>query len=729
MASELRPASVNALPLEQDHEGGLRLDHFVSALKRQALIIIGVTTVTASAAVLKAVTDVPVYQAGFELLTPPVTVETEITSALPDALQNQSEIINVAIDETQIKILTSPRVMEPIVEDLERLYPNVAYGEIVDRLSISPSQAGDVLTVTYRNQNPQKVEDVLEVVSAAYLRYSLEDRQNNIYRGIDFLDEQLPVLEEQVEKLESELENLRQRSNLIDPLVQGEQLSQQAAKFTAEQLDLRVRIEQTEQLYQSLQRDLSSGNELAANSALSESARYQGLLDQLVEIDSELANELSLYLEDSPEVGVIGDRRNNIQPLLEREGLRVQQEIASRIREMEDYDLALSEAIETLNQRINQLSTVTRQYNGIQRELDIATGNLNQFLTRREALRINAAQSQTPWEILTPISNPQASAASAKRNLILGTVLGLLLGSGAAILIDRLKGKIYTIEELKEAAPLPILGNIPHSQALAEGRSLLSSVDQPVARFDGDLNGDFNAELTARVQREMSTPFLEAFRILSTGIRLSNPDNPIKSFAISSPTPGAGKSTISFYLAHAMASMGQQTLLVDTDLRRPSLHHLFGLPGSSKGLSSYIAGEFDLADVLIDSPLSENLFFVPAGPVPPDPLHALSAQRMGDFLKTAHNIFDVIIFDTPPLLGFADALTIAAKTQGLLLTARLGHVKHAELQSALDELAIAKIPIIGMVGNGAKQESRNTHSYYHYNQEESVESQVSYENV
>ncbi|MGB3614877.1 MAG: polysaccharide biosynthesis tyrosine autokinase, partial [Elainellaceae cyanobacterium] len=500
----------------------------------------------------------------------------------------------------------------------------------------------------------------------------MEDRQNDIYRGIDFLDEQLPILRDQVEKLESELENLRQRSNLIDPLVQGEQLSGQVASFTAEQLDLRVQLEQAQQLYQNLLQDVASGDELAANSALLESDRYQSLLDQLLEVDTQLAEELSLYLEDSPEVGVIGDRRTNLEPLLERERTRVREQMASRIRELGNYDQALSVAINTLNARIKQLSTIARQYSNIQRELEIATENLNQFLTKREALRIDAAQRQTPWEVLTPPSNPKASSASAKRNLILGTVLGLLLGSGAAILVDRMSGKIYTIEELKEAARLPLLGTIPYSHMVEKEQLLALSMTR--SNFGG--NADFDSAIAMIERGEVSTPFLEAFRILSTSIKLSSPDNPIKSFTVSSPLQNSGKSTISFYLAYVMATMGQRTLLVDTDLRRPTLHKLYNLPGSAKGLSSYVAGEFDIDDIILDVPLDKNLFFVSSGPVPPNPVQILTARRFGEFLEAVYQDFDMVIFDAPPLLGFADTVTIATKTQGVLLAARLGYVKY-----------------------------------------------------
>jgi len=714
MTSEFQLSPAIMLPEEQEQEGGLHLDRLFAALKRHVLLIAGVTTITASAAVLKAVTDVPTYQASFELLTPPVTLETQIISTLnPEALSNQSDVVSVAIDETKLKILTSPRVMEPVVETVRERYPNVSYGAIVGNLRILPSSTGDTLTVQYQSTDPEQVVYVLDIISDAYLEYSLEDRQNDIFRGIDFVDEQLPIVRERVNALEAELESLRQRSNLIDPLLQGEQLSQQTARFTGEQLDLRVQIQQAESLYQNLQQELAQGEEMAANSVLLESARYQVLLDQLLEIDTQLAQDLTLYLEDSPEIEVTEEQRTNLQPLLRREGIRAQEQLANYILELRDQDQALSTTIETLNQRIKRLSTVARQYNDLQRELEIATANLNQFLTKREALRIDAAQRQTPWEILTPTSNPQASAASAKRNLVLGTALGLLLGAGAAIVVDRTSGKIHTVKELKEAAQLPLLATIPYNQMLADVRSFSLSMSQ-LGEMGFDLNL-FSPENKAAKQGQASGPFFEAFRMLSTSIRLKSPDNPIRAIAISSAVPNSGKSTISFYLGHAIAAMGQRVLIVDTDLRRPTLHELCNV-SNAKGLSNYVVGEFDLDDIVVSLPTDENLYMVPAGPISPDPVRILSARRMEDFFRQVYEIFDMVIFDTPPILGFADALVVAAKTQGILLTANLGHVKFSQIQSMLDELQVAKIPIVGMVANGSKQETENSYSYYGYYQ-------------
>ncbi len=715
MASEAPSPQSAIVPQAADQEGGLHLGRFVSAIKRHSLIVIGVTTVTASAAVLKAITDTPIYRAGFELLTPQTTLETQIISTInEEALSNQPDVFGVGLDETKLKILKSPRLMEPILDEVQKRYANVGYGELVQGISIRPGGTGSTLFVEYVSENPDEVQYILDVVADAYLQYSLEDRQNAIFRGLDFVDEQLPVARERVEALEQELEDLRQNANLIDPLTEGEQLSQQAARFKAEQLDLRVQIEQAQNIYVNLQQELNAEDDFASTSVLQESNRYQALLDQLLEIDSQLAEQLSLYLEDSPEIEVIEERRQNIQPLLEREAIRVQQQFASYIEELSDRDQALSNTIETLNQQIKNLSTTAREYGSIQRELEIASTNLNEFLTKREALRIDAAQRQTPWEILSPPSQPRASSASAKRNLALGVILGLLLGSGVALLIDRLRGKIYTVDELKETAggSIPLLGVVPHERLLENGHLLTSSLQQ-LSRLGFETDTFIPSLASSEMDNSKSTPFFEAFKILCTNIQLNSPDKQINSFVVSSAIPNMGKSTITFYLAYAMAATGRKVLMVDADLRRPTLHKLCEV-SNEKGLSNYVSGEFEPKDVIIDLPLEPNLFLLSSGPVPPDSIKILTAQRMKDLLAFVREEFDLVLFDTPPILGFADATLLSAYTQGLLMTATLGELKFTQLQTSLDELSIAKVPVLGIVANGVKEVSQSHYSYYQY---------------
>ncbi len=704
-AEQLTPLS--GLSTNQD-EGGLELGQIVAVLRRRVLIVIGTTVVVASAAVLKALTDTPIYQSSFEILTEPITLETRIISTTnPEALSNQEDVISASVNEAKLKVLKSPRVLEPVVNELQSRYPDIAYQDLYSRLLVGTNVDNDILTVQYQDTDPAIVRDVLELVAQTYVDFSLEDRQSNILRGVRFVDEQLPQLRSRVDTLQDELEVLRQSHNLIDPELQGEQISEQLGGFRQEQLGIQVQLDASKRLYAELQRELTQQGATAAASALSDDPRYQVLLDQLLEIDRKIAQESVLLNEESPEIQVLFAQRQNLIPLVQQQGVLVQQNLTSYIRELEIRNQALSDAINVLNTQIKGLSSVARQYSDIQRELQIATNNLNEFLLQREALRIDAAQRQAPWEILSQPTRPQASVASAKRNLVLGTTLGLLIGTGIALAIDKLSSVIHTPKELKDITRLPLLGIIPFNRYSESDSSttlerLLKETTLDIETVDNEVSTNYS-----------SIPFTEAFRSLYTNIRLVNPDTPIRSLTISSSVPNEGKSTVAIHLAQAAAAMGQNVLLVDADLRRPSIHRLLGLD-NHHGLADLIALDLPLEETVQRSTLHRNLFILTAGQPPPDPPIILASSAMQRMRHKAQEAFDLIVYDTPPLIGFADSFLVTSQSQGLLMVVGLERVKRFQIEQALEELRVSGIPILGAVANGDQTQTTTTYNYHQY---------------
>lgn len=708
-SSALSPTN---LAFVSDDEGGLDLGQFLAAIRRKAFLIVGITTVVAALAQLKVSTDKPVYSSQFEILTKSVTAEEAVISSVPQTLSNrQQETTTPEISETTIRVLTSPSLLLPIVEQLKPKYPDLSFGAIAQNLSITPD-GDNILAISFIGEDAELVQDVIEVLAKEYLDYSLEERQKDVRQGITFVEEQLPKLEERVSNQQSKLQGFRQKYNLIDPQTQAESLSTQAATLAQKQLETQTQLDEARLLYTGIQGELAGRPiEAASGSALDNSARYQKLLDQLLAVDSQLAQQSALYLDDSPEIQVLLDQRRNLQPLLQQEGLRVGRSMASSIQELENREQALNQAILILNQRIKQLSVITREYTDIQRELEIATDNLNQFLAQREGLRIDAAQRQIPWQLLTPPDEPIPSVASAKRNLVLGVILGGLLGVGAALVLDRLSNVVHTSKEVKNITKLPLLGIIPlnhnldNFQAMQNAALLFKTVSPELAFAPDNSNVPF------------TTPFQEAFRSLYANLRLLSPDSPVRSLVISSPTPNNGKTTLATHLALAAAATGQRVLLVDTDLRRPSLHQSLGL-SNNVGLTDVIATDLDLQSALQSVSWDANLSFLSSGALPPDPTRILASQAMTLFMANAAGLFDLVIYDAPPILGFADPYLFAAQTDGILLVVRLNVLKRTLLEQAMNELAVASIPLLGSVANASEEQSfTSSHYYQHYVQQ------------
>jgi polysaccharide biosynthesis transport protein len=698
------------LPREPD-EGGLDLGQVLGALRRRAIVVIGVTAAVMIAAGLKGSTDTPSYEAQFEVLIQPDTAESEVIAALPEALSGRRAAQTVTPD--LIKILSSPKVLLPVVKRFKTQYPNVCkqmvasaladkplgespndncYKSIVSHLAVNVSaKDSNIIQVTYSGLKPQEVKSFLDLTAKAYLDYSLQSRQLDIRKGIEFVEGKLPDLQQKVESLQSQLQALRQSNDIIDPESRSSQLSGQVSEFKQQQLKNQVDLEQAAALSGDLSGQLAGSPETAASSALSQNGRYQTLLTRMIELDSKIAEAATIYTDETPDLQVLREERNNLVSLLQRESQQVQREVAGQIRDLQVRDRSLQQTLGSLNSDVRDLAGISRRYTDIQRELEIATQTLNQFLTKRQALEIDVAQREIPWELITPTTTPQPFASNMTRNLALGAILGLLLGTGIALAMNRIADVIYEVEELRRIIKLPLLGVIPRNDALGQIAPVINLAPAPVLAGNvRELNGK------ARRRYYEADPFSEAFRSLYTNLRLISTDHPIRSLVISSTMPGEGKSTTSVYLAQAAAAMGQRVLLVDTDLRCPRVHEYVGLPNKG-GLIDVLAGQMELKGAIQRSLVESNMFVLTAGTVPPDPTRLLSSQRMHHLMMQVHNNFDLVIYDAPPLLGFADAHLMATHTQGVMLVSQLGKLKRSLLEQAIEQLRVSSIPVLGVV--------------------------------
>jgi uncharacterized protein involved in exopolysaccharide biosynthesis/Mrp family chromosome partitioning ATPase len=700
---------------EESNEGGLNLGELWAVIRRRIIVMIMGTTTVACAGVGLALNSPPVYVAKFELLTEPITAEDKVVR------DDRGKADDNKIDDTKLKILQSPKLMSPLTEKVQKYYP----GSSEPRLNIKLLPNTQILEVSYQDRNPEKVFFVLSQVSELYLQYSLDKRQTETNLGIKFVEKQLPQLLQQVEILQSKLQIFRQRYGIINAEVQGQQLANQLDQIIQKRMDNEIQLARTQTIYTSLQKQLQlEANQGEAISALSESPDYQKLLSQLQDIEATIAIKSSQYTENSPNIQNLLVQKYNLLNLVEKEKLQIlginlsnstmnslysAAPNSARLREIQKF-LEASKQIEVLKTQIQALNqaeislekqvklfpALIRQKDDLERQLKIAVDNLNNFLSERERLRIDSAQKQIPWQILTPPSQPENMAPSPIRNLILGTVLGLLLSTGLALVIDKFNNVFYNLEEVKYKTKLPSLGNIP------------------------DIKFGKNSK---PAQKSELSKFWESFRSVYTNIAFLHSDNEVHSLAIISPTSGDGKSIIAFYLAQTAAGMGKRVLLVDGNLRNPHLHKMLNLP-NTVGLSNLIAEGLNLENVIYNNSknsnennnnigknisqdmglfsLENNLSILTTGPIPPNPTILLSSPQMQDITAQFKRNFDLIIYDTSSLLEFADTSLLMRYIDASILAIRIGKTNRSVLAKVLEQLNFYSTPILGAVSVAMK---------------------------
>jgi len=721
--------------LEEGDEGGLDLGKLIAAVQRRMLVVASVATTVAAAAVVYSLLSKPIYESKFDLLLEPITVESKISVSPQNEIRNELRTVN----ETEIKVLQSPKIMTPVAKQVLLQYPNTD----LTKLKFERLPNTNIISVTYRDQNPDKIKYLLDLLSKAYLVYSLEERRSDVRMGLQFIEEQLPKLRQQVETLQEKLQTFRQKYDLIDTKGQGEQLAAQLNAVTRQRQETQTQLARTRALYNALQQQLQMrSQEAAVVTALSEAPRYQALLNQLQTVQTKIAITAAQYREDSPTVQALRAQEQNLLPLVERERrailgkniqsatrqapafastntIRHQQtqqllEAANQIQTLEAENQALVQADAVLRRQVKQFPALARQNDDLVGQLKIASENFNQFLTKREALRIDLAQKQVPWQLITPPTNPVTSSLSLKRNLMLGAFMGLLTGIAVALLIDKFSNVIHTPEDVKDLTRLPLLGEIPLKKDVSSVKAgvteLLKAID-PLAK---------SSQQKPQTQQQTIAQFWESLRSLYTNIRFLGFDRPIRSLAVISAAAEEGKSTVALHLAQTAAMMGQRVLLVDADLRNPNIHKRLGL-SNALGLSNVIVNDINFQDVLhrvncesiaiknsdraelLSSNKSleiESLYVLTSGQIPPNPAHLLSSQKMQSLAKQFESDFDLIVYDTSPLLGLADSNLLSAHIDASILVVGMGKANRSALTKALESLKIVGSPVIGAVANG-----------------------------
>lgn len=702
------------------------LRQFLALIRRRAFVLGSVAIALSATVGFWTFTRQPKYEGGFQLLVEPVTAESKLEglTQIPGvSTQMQKEGLDY---DTQLQVLRSPELMAPIIQEIATQYPDVNYTSLLNDLNISRFQETKILDIRYQDSDPQKIQYTLQQLAAGFLKYSLQERQTNLRQGIQFVDDQMPQLQERVNTLQKQLQQFRQEYNFIDPEVKAEQLSQQVSTIKLQRLDTQKTLAETRALYAALQS--KAGAQLAetailnanlqdqseSSQALNVSSVYQKLVAQLRDVDSQIAAESTRFQEDSPVLQTLRQKRENLLPVLRQEAQRVLSnklvEVSNQIAGLEVRAAQIAQADNNLNQQIQQLPTLARQYTDLQRELKVATESLNRFLEKRESLQIETAQKEIPWQMIaTPqLTQDDPISPNIQRNLILGIIAGLLAGMGAALLAERLDNVFHSPEDLKEVTKLPLLGTIPFRKSLTQ---MAPAAELEVVKKPEGIQ--LLLDSFSNTQSESYFPFLEAFRSLHTNINFLGSDTPIHSLVISSASHADGKSTVAVHLAQAAAAMGQRVLLVDADLRLPQVHNQIKLPNET-GLSNVISTNLSVDDAIVRSPLWENLYVLTSGPIPPDPVKLLSSTKMQQIMAQLRQNFDLVIYDTPPMVGLADSSIIAPHTAGMVLVVRMGKTDRSLLAQALERLKMSPATILGTVCHGVKNYNFAPYNYYYY---------------
>lgn len=741
LLDKLVPPAVEAQ--EPPGEEGWSLPRLVGMVRRKAWII-GVMAIACSAYMgFRDTKQVIEYQSSFRLLVEPVHQTRELQQLTDDKSATTTQELDYS---TQIEVLYSPKLLNPIFEQVNERYPGTTFDSTVGRLSVSRLGETKIIEVSFYDTNPEKVKVVLEKLSQGYLDYSLQNQQAQLRQGLAFVDQQLPAIQERVNSLQQQIQELRQEYNFTDPDSYSEQLMTQLGAIAQQRQSIQSDLAALKIQYANLQQTLG------ATAALSQSANYQATLQQYQVLEQQIAVESARFGTRNPTIALLQRQQTNLFPILQRQAEEAVGEqvaaVANQIQMLMASDQAIALAEKALTNRFHQMPAVSRLYTELQRELTIATESLTRFLETQERLQIQAAQNEVPWELIAEPAPPhRKSSSSFYKTLVMGAIMGFVLGAIIAFLIEKLENTSYTLDELKKTVKLSILGTIPYNPDLEQAEPSLHIVDlrqspaslQTVGEDSIDLKNRLkqvlqqadeqsqtglkpiepNAE-PANAQQPNSTDhlaqywltqsdaygFLEAFRALYANLERRKGKR-LQSIVISSALPSEGRTTVAVHLVQAAAALGRRVLLVDAHCRRggTQVHTLLGLP-NEVGLTHYLTQKAPLSRVIQRLSWESSLFVISAGDTPNDPTRLLASTEMCELMERLRKTFDLVIYDMPPLMGLADVSLIASQADGILLVASLGkRGSNDALKQTVERLNVAHLPILGVVANCVKDYS------------------------
>jgi capsular exopolysaccharide synthesis family protein len=543
-----------------------------------------------------------------------------------------------------------------------------------NNLGVSPVRGSRLVAVGYDNPNPVVAARIANGFAENFIQSNLDRKFESSAYAREFLEERIAQTKERLESAERQLVAYAANNQIINV---GEPSEGTTAGGSTESLTsnnlvalnsalARTRAERVaaEERWRS-----ARSSELMTLPEVLQNPSIQRLTEQRALLDAEYQQKLSIYRPDYPEMvrlrAQIEEAEGQIQTIAGniRSSIRSQYEIAA------SQERSLQSQVTGLTGDVLDLRDRSIQYNILQRELDTTRTLYEGLLQRYKEVGVTGgvtANNISIVDLATPPDSP--SKPNMLLNMVLAALLGLGLGGLAALVLEALDETLATPDDVEKKLGVPVLGVTPF---LEKGETPLEAL------------------------ADIRSGFSEAYYSLRTALQFSTPDGAPSSLLVTSARPAEGKSTTAYAIALNLARVGKRVLLVDGDLRNPSMHRVVGVE-NERGMSNLLSGSADLAGV-VKPTRQENLFFIPCGPLPPNPAELWGGDRLRQFLVETRNNFDHVVIDGPPVLGFADSPMLAAAVNGVLFALESRGTRRGQARGALKRLQVGRAHLLGAV--------------------------------
>src|SRR6266480_839255 len=577
-------------------------------------------------------------------------------------------------------------------------------GEFLKSLTVKRVPNSHLMDVSFESTDPQLAARVVNAHISSYIEQNFRSKYEATTRATTWLTDQLTELKIKVQKAE-DARIAYERHNQIWTLDDKQNITTQRLGDINKQLtEAQSERMKKESLYQFAKSgNLDAVPQIQSNVALTE------LFKKRSEVSNEYTDALNQYGPNFPKVQRLQAQVKDYDQSIEKEKKNILAVLESDYREAQQRESLLTQALDEQKAETNHMAEKLVEYNILKREAEANKTLYEGLMTKLKETAISQGLRSSNIRVVDPAMIPSTPARPAKgRNMALAFLVGLVGGIGLALLREYLDNTVKTPDDIETLARLPSLAVVPQftgSNGHAKRRGLLQG---PAA------NGhEMRIELAA--QHLPKSQMSESFRALRTSILLSLADHPPQVILVTSALPREGKTTAAANLAVTLAQLGDSTVIVDADLRKPGIRRLLNLAdGKYAGLSSYLAGVSTLDLVCVPHPTIPNLVVIPTGPLPPNPADLLSSHKLADGIAELRAKFKFIVIDSPPIMAATDAVILSVQTDGVLLVVRSGETPKAAFTRTRDLLRSVKCRILGVVLNAVDSSAPDYYYSYRY---------------
>ncbi len=625
---------------------------------------------------------------------------------------------------TQIKLIQSDAVLRPVVEQYQLLKESPQKGLSTQQaqsaseapvglpsLSVIRPPNTYLLLITYRSPNPALAANVANAVANSYMAHTYEIRIQSSASLATFMGKQLDELKAKMEKSSLALAQFEKDLDVINPEQKTNILSARLLQLNTEYTNAQADRVAKEAAWNSIK----SGS-LAAAEISPQGQSLAQLNSDLDQAKEHLAEIKSTFGVRHPEYRKAAAQVAAIQKQFDEAQQNVSQKTEQAYKQSLNREQMLQQAVNETKAEWDQLNTRSFEYQQLKQEADADKTLYDELIKKIREADINAGFQNNNVRI-ADLARPPLGPVSPniRRNTAIAFILSLLVALGTALLLDKLDTTLREPVEASRFLGVDVIGMLPLDQAasaLPAGASDRKSVDASVVSLASSAKS--NGQGNAGGYRSISG-FEEAVRTVRNSIFLADFDQRLRSIVLTSAEPGEGKTTLAAHLAIANSARGKSTLLVDGDLRRPSLHARFGL-SAQDGLSSVLIGERTWQAVVRKIEERPNLSILPAGPGSHRAAD-LIGPRLAELLDEFAKEYDLVVLDSPPLLGFAECLQMAVAADGVLIVTRAGETKRKAVATVVTTLRRLQANVLGVVLNRVTHNTTSeNYTYYGYQQ-------------